>query len=403
MRGERGKTADEVEVVPRLTSDPGYDVAELRRTEFPWTRDTIYLNNASVGPLPERTRMALDAFNRKRAAPFQLPDRDLMTTMAASRRLAAELIGGHEAEIALTINTGFGLSLAARALPLRAGDIVLASDREFPANVYPWMLLKDIGVSLELAPTTAEGWPDEEHLLQRLQDPRVRVLAVSLVQFSNGYTVDLARLSAATRASGTYLVVDAIQGLGQIPLNVRETPVDLLACGAQKWLLSPWGSGFVYVRGDLVRELRPAITGWMAFEGTDDFTRLTQYNDTLRGDARRFELITLPYQDFAGMNASLEMLLALGIPSIRRHIGKLHAPLLAWAQRSGARVVSPVGERGSGILCVAPRDVGTAFRALKAEHIVCSMREGAIRLSPHAYNTLDEMERVVSVLEKSQS
>jgi cysteine desulfurase/selenocysteine lyase len=380
---------------------PSYDVKELRRTEFPWTESTIYLNNASVGPLPERTRRVLEAFNRRRAAPFQLPDRDLFITMGESRRLAAELLGAAPEEIALTINTGFGLSLAARALPLRPGDIVLASDREFPANVYPWMLLKDIGVTLELAPTTPEGWPDESYFLERMRDPRVRVLAVSLVQFSNGYTVDLARLSAATRASGTYLVVDAIQGIGQIPVDLRETPVDVLSCGAQKWLLSPWGSGFMYVRGELIRELRPAVTGWMAFEGTEDFTRLTQYNDTLRGDARRFELITLPYQDFAGMNASLELLLGLGIPRIRKHLDSLHAPVLAWAARSGARVVSPQGARGSGILCVAPANVGEAFRALKAARIIASMREGAIRLSPHAYNTLEEMEHVVEVLEGS--
>ncbi len=380
---------------------PGYDITQLRQTEFPWTRETIYLNHASVGPLPERTRHVLDGFNRKRAAPFQLPDRELMMTLAESRRLTARLINASPEEIALTINTGFGLSLAARALPLQAGDIVVASDREFPANVYPWMMLKDIGVSLELAPTTAEGWPDEEYLLDRVGDPRVRVLAVSLVQFSNGYTVDLGRLSSATRTAGTYLVVDAIQGLGHVPVDVRRTPVDVLACGAQKWLLSPWGSGFVYVRRELIRELRPAITGWMAFEGTDDFTRLTEYNDTLRGDARRFELITLPYQDFAGMNASLALLLELGIANIGRHLRQLHEPVLTWSANAGARVASPRDERGSGILCVAPRDVGAAFRALKAAGIVCSLREGAIRLSPHAYNTLDDMQRVVDALEQS--
>ena len=146
----------------------------------------------------------------------------------------------------------------------------------------------------------------------------MRVLAISLVQFSNGYTVDLGRLSAATREAGAYLVVDAIQAVGQVPIDLRKTPVDVLACGGQKWLLSPWGSGFVYVRRELIRELRPAVTGWMAFEGTDDFTRLTQYDDRLRGDARRFELITLPYQDFAGMNASVRMLLDAGIPAHRR-------------------------------------------------------------------------------------
>jgi selenocysteine lyase/cysteine desulfurase len=377
---------------------PSVDLAELRRTEFPWTADTIYLNNASVGPLPERTRRVLEEFNRKRAAPFQLPDRELFATMAESRRLAAELIGAVPEEIALTINTGFGLSLAARSLPLRPGDIVLASDKEFPANVYPWMLLKDRGITLELVPTTAEGWPDEAHLLERLSDPRVRVLAVSLVQFSNGYTVDLGRLSAATRASGTYLVVDAIQAVGQRAVDVTKTPVDILACGAQKWLLSPWGSGFVYVRRELVRELSPSVTGWMAFEGTEDFTRLTEYRDTLRGDARRFELITLPYQDFAGMNASVGLLLSVGIQRIAAHLQALHTPLLAWAARGGVRVVSPVGERGSGILCLQPPDVGEAFRRLKAARVVSSMREGAIRLSPHCYNTVDEMERVVDIL-----
>ena len=376
-----------------------YDLAELRRTEFPWTDETTYLNNASVGPLPERTRKTLEEFNRRRSAPFQLPDRDIFASMAESRRLAAQLVGAQPEEIALSINTGFGLSLAARALPLHSGDIVLASDREFPANVYPWMLLKDIGVTLELAPTTPEGWPDEGRLLERLRDPRVRVLAVSLVQFSNGYTVDLARLSAATRASGTYLVVDAIQAVGQMLVDLRETPVDVLACGAQKWLLSPWGSGFVYVRRDLIRELNPSMTGWMAFEGTDDFTRLTQYNDTLRGDARRFELITLPYQDFAGMNASLGLILELGIERIAAHLRRLHTPVVAWAERSGARVASPQGSHGSGILCVAPTNLGEAFRALKAARIICSMREGAIRLSPHAFNTVQEMERVAEILE----
>ena len=399
-RGRAEGAMEEGDSLSPLTShfSPGYDLESLRRTEFPWTADTIYLNNASVGPLPERTRRVLDEFNRRRAAPFQLPDRELFATLAESRRLAAELIGAIPEEIALTINTGFGLSLAARSLPLQPGDIVLASDKEFPANVYPWMLLKDRGVTLELAPTTAEGWPDEAHLLDRLNDPRVKVLAVSLVQFSNGYTVDLARLSAATRASGTYLVIDAIQGLGQLPVDVTRTPVDILACGAQKWLLSPWGSGFVYVRRELVRELSPSVTGWMAFEGTEDFTRLTEYRDTLRGDARRFELITLPYQDFAGMNASLGLLLSVGIQRIAEHLQALHAPVLAWAARHQVHVVSPRGDRGSGILCVQPPDVGEAFRRLKAARVISSMREGAIRLSPHLYNSIEEMERVVAIL-----
>lgn len=375
----------------------GYDVDLLRSTEFPWTTDTIYLNNASIGPLPERTRLVLDRFNRGRTAPHLLPDRELFGMLAETRRKVAELLGADPAEIALTVNTGFGIAMAARALPLEPGEIVLVSDKEFPANVYPWLRLKDRGVTMELVPTTADGWPDEARLLERLRDPRVRVLAVSLVQFSSGYLVDLERLSAATRATGAYLVVDAIQGIGHLPVDLSRTPVDVLACGGQKWLLSPWGSGFVYVRRELIERLDPAITGWLAFEGTDDLTRLTQYDETLRSDARRFELMTLPYQDFAGFNASLELLLSLGVDQIRDHLRELHQPVLTWADNTGVRITSPRNANGSGILCVAPDNVREVHRRLKAARIVCSLREGSIRLSPHCFNTVDEMERVAHV------
>ena len=375
------------------------ETAALRRDEFPWSDETTYLNHASIGPLPERTRLTLEEFNRRRAMPFQLPDRDLFGTLAESRRLVAELLSVTAEEIALTVNTGFGLGVVARALPLRPGDLVLVSDREFPANVYPWLRLRASGIQVELVQTTESGWPDEARLLERLEDPRVRALAVSLVQFSNGYRADLAALSEATRRTGAYLIVDAIQAVGQIPVNLARTPVDVLACGGQKWLLSPWGSGFVYVRRELISRLDPPVTGWMAFEGTDDFTRLTTYSDTLRADARRFELITLPYQDFAGFNASLGLVMEMGPERIETHLQRLHEPVLAWADRTGARVVSPRGQRGSGILCVAPADVGDSFRRLKAARIICSLREGAIRLSPHGYNTVGEMERVVAVLE----
>jgi len=375
-----------------------YDVGVLRATEFPWTSDTVYLNNASIGPLPERTRVALDRFNRGRAAPHLLPDRELFAMLADTRMKLARLVGASADEIALALNTGFGISTAARALPLEPGDVVLVSDKEFPANVYPWMRLGDRGVRMELVPTTPEGWPDEARLLERLRDPRVRVLAVSLVQFSSGYLMDLERLSAATRETGAFLVVDAIQAVGQLPLDLSRVQVDVLACGGQKWLLSPWGSGFLYVRRELIGRLDPAITGWLAFEGTDDLSRLTRYDDTLRSDARRFELMTLPYQDVAGLGTSLDLLLELGIERIRDHIRSLHQPVLAWAERSGARVVSPRGAHESGILCVAPDGVQEVHRRLKLSRIVCSLREGAIRFSPHCYNTVDEMERVAHAL-----
>ena len=371
----------------------------LRSTEFPWTSEAIYLNAAGIGPLPERSRRAVVEFAALRAAPHRLPDRVLFNTLAESRRLAAALINADADEIALAPNTSFGVNLAARALPLEPGDIVLVSDREFPANVYPWLALRERGIEVELAPTTTEGWPDEAYMLQRVADPRVRVLAVSLTQFASGYTVDLGGLSRVTRMTNTLLVVDAIQGLGQIPVDVRATPVDMLATGGQKWLLSPWGSGFVYVRRELIEELQPADIGWLAYEGTDDLSHLTTYDTKLRADARRYELVTLPYQDFAGMNASVGLLLEVGIETIQAYLRAVTRPVLAGAASAGVRVASPQDGHASGIVCHELPDPRRAYRALKAAGIVATVREGVLRLSPHLYNTPAELERVAEVLD----
>ena len=172
-----------------------FDPTELRRSDFPWTSQTSYLDSASIGPLPARSLATLDAFNALRATPHRISKDVQFGALTRARSLAARLLNASVEEIALATNTSFGLNIAARALPLEPGDIVLLSDREFPANVYPWMKRAEGGVQLEMVPVTAEGWPDEARLLERLADPRVRVLAVSLVQFSNGYTIDLAAVS----------------------------------------------------------------------------------------------------------------------------------------------------------------------------------------------------------------
>jgi cysteine desulfurase/selenocysteine lyase len=371
----------------------------LRNSEFPWTAESIYLNNAGIGPIPERTRRLLEELTARRTAPYLLDTRELHSGLQDTRVTAARLINAEPEEIALATNTTFGLNLAAGALPLTRGDRVILSDREFPANVYPWLNLQVRGVEVELVPTTPDGWPDEPRLAERLRDPRVRVLAISFVQFASGYRADLAHLGTLCRANGTYLVVDAIQALGQVPLDVRRTPVDVLACGGQKWLLSPWGSGFVYVRRELVPQLEPVVVGWMAFEGTDDFSQLTRYNTALRPDAKRFELSTIPFQDLLGMNESLKLILELGVDRIAAYVRTLREPLYELARHGLIKLASPLDpERDSAIVCVAPPHVAEAYHALKKAHVVCALREGTIRLSPHCYNTVEEVEKVAGIL-----
>lgn len=373
----------------------------IRTTEFGSLGDVTYLNSASTGPLPERTIRALERFNRMRGAPHLLPDPDLFAIFAESRRLIARLLNATPDEIALATNTSYGLNLAALALPLEPGDVVLVSDREFPANVYPWLHLRQRGIGVELVPVTADGWPDEAYLLDRLAEPAVKVLAVSLVQFSNGYAVDLDALSRATRASGTWLVVDAIQGVGQLPVDLQRTPVDILSCGGQKWLLSPWGTGFMYVRKPLIEQLTPPLAGWTAFEGTDDYTQLTAYRTEFRDTARRFETITLPYQDFAGFNESLGLILDEGPERISAHTRSCQEPVLEWARRAGVRVSSPSGRHGSAIFCVAPPNAAAVHARLREANVFCSLREGSLRFSPHIFNTMDDMDRVVTILQAS--
>jgi cysteine desulfurase / selenocysteine lyase len=373
---------------------------ELRRTEFAALNDGgIFLNSASIGPMPARTVAVLAACNRDRARPALWPVERLNTILGESRWLAARLLNASEDEIALMPNTTTGLNVAAHALPLAPGDVVLTFDKEFPSVITAWFGLQPKGIALERLAPTAEGWPDEEALHRRLADPAVKAVCVSLTQFSNGYTIDLARLSAATRAMGKWLIVDAIQAIGQVPVDVQATPVDFMACGAQKWLLSPWGTGFLYVRRELCQQLAPTFAGWAAFQGTDDYSRLTSYNPNPWPDARRFELLTFPVQDFAGVNASLGLLLSVGVPTVAEHCRALHQPILEWAARSGATITSPTNARRSAILCIRPRgDVAEAYARLMGSGVQCSLREGSIRLSPHLFSTFDEMTSLTRIL-----
>jgi selenocysteine lyase/cysteine desulfurase len=378
-----------------------YDVQALREREFPWAArgDAIYLNNASTGPLPVRSVAAQHAFTAKRAEPFRLADDDQFAVVRRARELCAALIHARVEEIALMVNTTYGINLAARSLPLGPGDVVLTYDGEFPANIYPWMALATRGVTLERIPLAGQ-LPDEERLLAALDRPEVRCVAVSWVQFSSGYRTDLTRLGRACRARGIYLAVDAMQGLGGAVLDVRQTPIDLLACGGQKWLLSPWGTGFAYVREALVRQLEPEAVGWLAMAASDDFTRLTDYDFRYRDDARRFEVFTLPFQDFAGMNASLELLHELGPAAVAAHVEALAARLVDGVEaRKDLRLVTPSDPaHRAGVISVAPRDPRAASARLTAGRVIHALREGAIRLSPHGYNTLEEVEQVLSVL-----
>jgi selenocysteine lyase/cysteine desulfurase len=376
-----------------------FDVERLRLTEFPWTRsgECVYLNAASTGPLPERSVRAQESFTRRRATPYRVSTEEQFDVLARARVLIARLVGADVEEIALAVNTGAGINLAAWTLPLAEGDVVVIPDREFPANVYPWMAASAArGFTLRIVPA-CDGLLDDEALLHAIEAPDVRVLALSWVGFATGYVADLDRIGAACAARGVRFVVDAIQGVGALELDLHRTAVDILACGAQKWLLAPWGSGFTYVRRGLIAELAPQPVSWMGVQGSDDFSRLLDYQLHWRDDARRFEQITLPYQDFAGLVSSLELLHELGPANVVAHIWCRTAELLDGARALGIPLVTP-SDRHAGIACLRPRDAATTSARLHEARVAHSVREGTIRLAPHCYTTSQDVQAALDAL-----
>jgi selenocysteine lyase/cysteine desulfurase len=378
------------------------DVAALRAREFPWAAhgDHVFLNHASTGPHPQRAVDVLREFAALRAEPWKISVETQFGTLAKARVGCARLIGADPAEIALMVNTSYGLNLAARALPFEPGDVVVTSDREYPSNIYPWLELEVArGITLRRVPCVGT-LPDEEAIVAALDAPRVRAVVLSWVSFATGYRIDVARIGRACRERDIWFVLDAIQGVGAAPLDVRAVDVDVVSCGGQKWLLSPWGSGFVWLRPDLVQSLRPVDVSWMATRSSDDFSRLIDYDFTYREDARRFEMITLPYQDFAGMVASLDLFLELGLPPVYARVESLATRIVDWAcGRDDVKLVTPAHPaKRAGVVAVAPRDPVGASARLTAAGVIHSLREGAIRLSPHFYNTEAEIDTALDLL-----
>lgn len=374
-----------------------FDVEQLRKDEFPWAAagEAIYLNSASTGPLPRSAVAAVSRFTEMRAAPHRISHEMQFGTLVQSRKLLARLINADPREIALATNTSFGINVAAWSLPLGKGDVVIGSQQEFPANVYPWMAAaRQRGFEFRMI---AE--PSQEALLEAIQAPGVKAVAISWVEFSSGYRFDLEPIGEACRSRGIYFVVDAIQGLGPAVLDVRRCNIDIAASGAQKWLLSPWGAGLTYVREELITSLEPGFVSWLGVRNSDDFSKLAEYDLTWRDDARKFEFITLPFQEFAGLNASLELMQRLGVKDIVAHTNRLVEQILDWSRAHGIETNTPADPRHrAGIVSLRFSDAAARSARLHESGVIHSLREGAIRLAPYFFNTPDEIDKALALL-----
>ena len=379
-------------------------LAALREREYPWEArgDAVHFDHASIGVIPQRARDAIAAYSDKRAEMHAMRAEDFFPQLDRSRALIAQFIGASADEIALTTNTSWGVNLAAYALPLGPGDIVLGSEGEFPANVYPWMAAaKQRGFTFELVPMQGVA-VDEDEILRRIEtDPRVKGVALSWVSFWTGYRIDAKRIGTACRMRGVWFAMDTIQGLGACAIDVRDVPVDIVSNGAQKWLCSPWGAAFAYVRKELIAQLEPPAAGWLSQASAGDFAKFLAYDPTWRDDAQRFEVGSLPIQDFVGMNAALELFLELGPERIERHVLEITGELRRWAvaQRGYTLLTPERNAKRAGIIALRTPAVAADSARLRAAGIVHIIREGAIRLAPHFHTTREDLQRLYRALE----
>ncbi len=356
----------------------------------------VFLNHAAVSPLPIPARDAMTAFLQSRTLYGRQRLDEWKPRIAAARERLAKLINVKPEHITFTRNTSFGLNIVANGLDWREGDNVVVPHTEFVANVYVWRNLERLGVEVRFVPDrTGRILPQD---VEAAMDKRTRLLAVSFVEFQTGFRNDLAALREISHRHGVPICVDAIQGLGVLPLDASALELDFVTAGAQKFLLGPIGIGFLYIRPDWLPRLDRFLTGWM---GTVDPMDFFSYDLPFRDDAWRYEEGSLSTVLIIGLNESLRLFLEVGIENIEQHVRALTDHLIVGLKRLGLEIISPHErwEERSAIVSFRPRgDAKVLAKALDEAGIAVSERGGAIRVSVHGYNTLEEIDRLLEWL-----
>ncbi|MEA3376392.1 MAG: aminotransferase class V-fold PLP-dependent enzyme [Chloroflexota bacterium] len=370
-------------------------VAALRKA-LPVTQHATYLNHAAIAPLSDPVREAMGAYLADRAVwkdsdPYEHLSDELRTALA-------RLTNATPDEIAFVQNTSEGLNIIANALSLEPGDNVIFCDMEFPSNVYPWMHLERRGVEARCIPHDGGGLTLAA--LEAHADEDTRVVAVSSVEFLTGFRTDLAALGEWCQLHGATFVVDGIQSLGVLPMDVEAFHIDFLSCGGPKWLMGPAGQGFIYCRQDLTDQVEPPFAGCISVSGWEDWR---DYNLSFLPGARRFELGCANRIGQVGLLAAVCFLLDIGIERIERWVLHLTSLLIEDLRGRGYTIASNLDpkHRSAIVSFRVPGDIESAYEKLNAAGIVISRREEYIRVSPHCYNTEEEILRVGETLDKA--
>ncbi|MFQ5914857.1 MAG: aminotransferase class V-fold PLP-dependent enzyme [Nitrospinota bacterium] len=366
------------------------------RSEFPVLKQCVYFDHAACSPIPLRVFQAIKVYNE---TVMETGGADLapwMNKVEGIRIRVASLIGAKPAEIAFTANTSQGILAVANGVPWRKGDNCIIGDIEFPANVYPWRNLSRHEVEVKIV-EFKDGRIDPG-AIESLMDDKTRLMSLSFVEYANGFRNDVTVLGRLCRERGVYFFVDAIQGLGALELNVTESCIDFLSAGGHKWLLGPRGSGIFFCSERVLDEIQLNSFSWRSVAEPENFRDNTQRP---KPSAGRFEAGTPNIGGIVGLGASIELIQELGIKRIESRILGLTGTLAEGLRAKGYEVVSPRGEgERSGILLFRggryPAQDLCAF--LREKRIIVAVRNEGIRVSPHYYNNLEDMQKLLDVL-----
>ena len=368
------------------------------RALFPITERAVYLNHAAVSPPPTTTIRAVEAQLRDVHENGSLNFQSWLAVKEKARELLAGLLGARPEQVAFMRNTSDALSTVANGLPWKPGDNIVTFSREFPSNIYPWLRLRDVfGVEVRLC-EERNGRIDADEFASLIDD-HTRLVAISHVQFASGFKADLERLGRAARRHDALLVVDVIQALGVVPIDVEAELVDVAAGAGHKWLLSPEGVGYLYLSDRARERIQPTLVGWVSVPDPEDYRNFDQgWN---RG-ALAWETGTAPAALIHGLKESLDLLHEFGPLQIAAYLEQLTDHLCHRVRTKQYEVVSSraPGEK-SQIVCL--RHTGglsamALYARLKQQNIITAPRGDRLRIAPHLYNTLDEIDHLVHTL-----
>jgi len=372
------------------------ETIEKARSYFPYLKNgIIYFNHASTGPISIKVKERIESFLKERSEEKIDDYCAFKDVEEETRLLIGEMISCNEDRIAFLDNTTNGIIWLARGIDWKLGDRIILNDVEFPANVYPFLQLKEKGVEIDFI-KSSNGIVTAEEIINAIQ-PRTKLISVSFVQFLSGYRIDLEKIGKVCKEKGIIFSVDAIQGLCAVRLNVEKFNIDFLSSGTQKWLLGLQGFAFIYVRKELQDKMKSAPIGWLAVK---DAWNLLDFDLTTKETAERFQPGTLNNLGIYAFNSSMKLFNEFGFDEIEKQVLSNSKYFIEELSKIGYKssLNSLPKKHLSGIVSFKSENAQKIFDILSQKKIVCSLREGYIRFAPHFYNTKQEIDLVVDTM-----